>query len=521
MSLSKSALSNENSSANIELRYLLRRLGITQDLANIDEVLVELNDLLETGIDIGLIRQISNSSNSSIPAVWERWRTLIKKVTSTQSLSSPDRKQYRLATRSLPDLKPIKLILLYDSDNQESHISTVKGAKLLFLALTALPDSVLQDNSIHLEDLAALFIKGVNEAHKYEGLSLDLKLHSPQAIIGQIENIITEYNYTSNSPHRKFLQGLGKSIAIILGATVPQKVTKGDLSKSIKPRSIKPTQSSNRGTPKARFKSFLQISTENPETGTLAQLVIEPEEPPLPALITEDSENEPVNESFSRAIEQTKTKHWIRTFHNNLPWGKRGLNPITRKILTDWLTSDSSDISLILSLMICTSNRFESVLELKFGDGGDMTSSYFYKKYERPENSKEPAESLQNLLEESIDSYKLKFPIFLETRLSSISTSGGALQDLETTLKIDRNRLKRNISKNISSLISQGATGLSIDRIHLILPEMISEVTGDQFLSYLITGRNNEMTPISAYYSSYNIELIEKTYEKVIKQLFS
>jgi len=520
MNLSENTLFNENSSANIELRYLLERLGITQDLPNINEILTELNELLVTGIDIGFVRQISNSSNSSIPAIWERWHTLIKQITPTQSSSSSDRKQYGLTTRSIPDLKPVKLILLYDSENQKTHISTVKSIKLLFLALIALPDSILHDYSINLYDLASLFTKGVKAADKYKGLTLDFKLHSLQSIIEQIENVIVENNYTSDSNHRIFLQALGKSIAVILGAAVPKTIKKGALTESIKSSLKKSSQPKNRGK-KARVKPFLQISTENPDTGELAQLIIEPEEPPLSVLITEQNKSDPINESFSRAIEQTKTKHWLRTFHSNLPWGKRGLNPVTITILTNWLKSDTSNISLILSLMICTSNRFENALELKFGNGGDITPSHFTKKYERPETSKDPDEHILDLLEEHVDSCTLKLPSFLEMKLSSLSSDNEVLQDIETILKIDRNQFKKETSKKISDLISQGAIGLSIDRIHLILPEMISELTGDQFLSYLITGREGEMTPVSAYYSSYTIDFIAKIYEKAVTQIFS
>lgn len=499
-----------------EINDLLSKLGATQKMASDKDTLFKLADLLAKGLDSNFISQIALASDLPIPAIWQRWNLIINnKIASSPPLDTKTI-TYRVADRAIKQLSPLKFILRDIPNKQSAGLSDSDGIKIIYLALLALPNS--HKPPIKIEEIPSIFLKGILEFQEYDNLSLDFSRHDFYSVIETAEKIINDREYKAQSKHRVFLTSLRNSLAILLGVPLTKKQTNSS-ELTIDGQHSRPTKS-QKTSKNIRLIPFRKIYSDILKGGSLVEIELEPEEPQLPSLLSEHTTEEHVNEPIVRAVAQTKAKHWLKTFHGNLPWGSRGINPITRQILINWIQTTNDRIALIFALMICTGNRIERVLEMKLGEKGDISYKGYHKTYERPKKSKEPAAEIAYLLDQSTNKYTLPLPLFLVEKLAPYLKQTKNENTLSGALGLDIDVCKEMASKQVKELIKCGATGLSIDRIPIVLTEIISEQTGDEFLSYLLAGRVGDMPPVSAYYSSYTIDELEKAYYDAVYRIF-
>lgn len=523
-----SATATELDQAEIADVYWLREIFELDKNDLTHEVLysavLAIAELLEHGEQVGFVPKSDYLGGTQIRDEWGRWldrfpSTLSKykgKPSNTSDIAYNPRK-------SVGNI--VVDVLIYKDPAapfSAGKSSKLHGLKLILFALTLIPN--LKDRGIDLEKVASDFRAGIKKSEIFRELSLNFAENTSLSILIDECELLIKEKYSSGG-FRHFLSSIRDAVLVIQGWRIGPKNRKKTSSKGSM-RGQNAFEGKNKPL-SVRLRSY--HSTDDPDeqayVGEMISLQGEDggEEPVLGVIEAPEASDDDalLSNKLSAAITQTKSKYWLQLYHESIPWSSRGINPLTRAKLVDWIKANDTVESLILALMLLTGSRYEAVVDLLIGNDGDITLDGIYTRhYIPPEKAYNPPDDLSPLLEKSIDILRLNFPALVTEMLSNhcINYENGV--SLRDALSLDVEETKKNIQKTIKKLIKNGANGLAIDRIPLALNKKISEITGDDAAGYILSARDNEMAPVSTYYSAFEVSDLEAIYRKAVRELF-
>ena len=502
------------------LQEVFDALEFTHAIASPHQILTRLSAILQHGIDINFVHRLDTNE---IQDKWTKWRNAIDLAISeykTKNTSAVDEKDTVIYS-DRPKNKAINLLFFGPKNPQSStNSSNTLGLKLIFLASLMLPNEAMpKKNKVKIHHLFNLFIQ---KLRIFQQLNLNFTSDiSFDTIIQQCENLVeTRYTDPSKS-NRQFLDSLKNSLRLLQGYHLgtPNKQPKPAPKAQKSPKG----SSGTRVAKSIRHKPFYDPADYAPDIGTFIEIVPEQGEESIIGLIIPEAKNEDdnaISEELASAVTQVKTKYWLQTFHEATPWNSRGINPFTRSLLIQWIKDNDTVVSLIFGLMLSIGRRFEDILTLEIGIDSDITPDGTYiRSYIAPDNCFKPTPDQQLLVEPVTQTLRLLLPEIIKDRLIDRYTTQKKSIKLSELLEIKTEPLKKEAQEIIKQLIRTGATGLALDRIHLSLEKRLAEISGDEVVGYMLTGRQDNMPPVSAYYSTYPHSEVEKLYRKALEDL--
>lgn len=507
------------------LDEIFDRLELNQDGPVTYLILAEIDRLLEHGKSIGFVPKHDHMGNSAIPDSWEIWSsTLDKSVARYESITPPDIcSRFVHSPHESTGSRPVDLLLHPDpADLSEGRSSNIQGLKLIFLALLTLPRS--KTARLNIKNTAIHFRRGIGLVELFPRLPLNFEADTSLSSLIDLSGRLIKERYQKHDSFRKFLTALRNSLVVLdgyeLGTTTSR--TLRDQLPSTPPRHHK-TKTKAKIIQLTPFHNPTK-SNEEPYIGDLTEVTTEEGEEPLIGLIeatSDDPDKDEIPETASSANSQFKSKFWIQAYNNALPWNSRGINPFTRRILVDWIKSNDTLVSLTLGLMLCTGRKTEGILEFRLGESADFTINGEYTRhYMPPDNSFTPSVEQQSLLETLDPVIQLPLPDIIKARFCGRCKISDYGKTLAETWGINVESVKQDTQDTVKKLIRIGANGLSIDRIPLSLHKRVAEITGDDALGYILASRNNDMPPVSTYYSSFTHAHIEAVYRQAVWDLY-
>jgi hypothetical protein len=498
-------------------------LGIRGDQLVVYKILKQVKALLNYGIQIGFVSKHNNNLKSE--GIQEKWFELLEDITShIQNSGLSDEETSNVVISSRNNLSASSNLIVYfdisdNSDGKELGNSNINGIKLVFIALLIAPVESL--GRLRLDDVAKIFKSGIGYREIFPDLALNFgEKHSISALRSQCEGLI-QSKYQKHGNLRKLLTTLRESLLILEGFYLGQRHPSKP-SKAPNKRSIRTSSEKN----KIRLNPYYLPENigEDIEIGDVAEIITEAEEENVIAFIEsfrDEPEIEKLNSNISQAISQFKSKFWLENFNSGMPWSSRGLTPFTEELLVTWIKENDTLVSLIIGVMLCTGRRIEEIIEFRVGANNDITTDGIYiKHYIPPDNCIKPSESQMVLMEENIDAIQLPLPSILKERFSHRCCDDDNEFSLEEVWGVDLETIKHSLKDQVKKLIGKGCNGLAIDRIPLVLGKKVASITGDEFLGYLINGRENDNPPVSSYYSAYSHDKIVEIYKRSIHNLF-
>jgi len=171
--------------------------------------------------------------------------------------------------------------------------------------------------------------------------------------------------------------------------------------------------------------------------------------------------------------------------------------------------------------MLCTGKKIEDILSLRIGDDADFTiDGEYIKYYKAPEKSKSLSPEKEHLISPLNQVVTLSLPTIIKSRFKLMCIESDTGKILAEAWDIDIDTLKKETQTIVKQLIRQGANGLAVDRIPLVLQKKVAEISQDEALGYIISSREDDIPPVSSYYTSYTHDYIESVYRQAVKDLY-
>ena len=250
----------------------------------------------------------------------------------------------------------------------------------------------------------------------------------------------------------------------------------------------------------------------------------EGEEPQIGLIEPIDStpDRDEIPEDVASASSQVKSKFWLQAYSSALPWNSRGINPLTQKILADWIHHNDSLVSLTLGLMLCTGRKVEGILQFRLSEHGEFTADgEFIRTYMPPGNSFTPSPKQERLFKTLDPIIRLPLPGIIRERFCARCNPGDYGKSLSEIWGVGIDDLKRDMKIIVRKLIRQGANGLAIDRVHLTLQKKLAEITDDDAIGYILSSHEKDMPPVSSYYSAFPHSYLVEVYQKAVEDMFT
>lgn len=508
------ALYLKNTSEYSCIKDVLKRLKIAEETPSIYSVLCRVRDLLEHGIVINFVEKYDDTGSSTLYDTWHIWLSIINKTIVLYEEAAPDREYLSLLPK--PESNESKFLVLEDPKAPfQDNSSNLQGLKLILVALLMLPIDEGQRNKA--KNVAIHFKRGTSQIALYPYLELNFKKGNTRGLIYQCSELILN-EYSEQSVFRNFLTSIRNSLILLNGYNLGRKTHKPSKDKKARPKKAK----SSRIPGLVRLTPFY---SDRPSFGGRIEIVAETGEESIMGVIeapTSDPDESDISDDVSSASAQVKNKRWIQTYNETVPWNNRGINPFTHKILINWIKDNSSIESLILGMMLSTGKKIEDILNLEIGSNADLTiDGEYIRHYKAPENSFTPTSEQEHLMQPLNQVVKLTLPEIIKSRFKSMSIESDEGMTLAEAWDVDVNILKKKIQAIVKQLIQQGANGLAIDRIPLVLQKKVAEISQDEVLGYIISARENDIPPVSAYYTAYTHSYIESVYHQAVVDLYN
>ena len=506
-----------------DLQDVFDALDITHATASPHLILRRVGSILDHGINIGFLPQGGHQGNNELQKKWMKWRQAINQaINEFEAKTEPE--EYKNDTYSYAYRTKNKAVnlLFYDAmDPQATNRSSpTLGLRLVFLAMLALPPS--RQSQINKSKITRLFNSYIVKLRFFPELNLDFTSNTSfNEIISSCEKL-TESKYPDpTKTDRQFLDSLKNTLRLLEGYCLGTRKKQPSHTKGV--RNTATTSKGKRVARTVRHTPFYSPTENIPNIGSFIEIVPDQGEEPIIGVITPeaDEDDNEVPEKIASAVSQVKTKYWLQHFNEATPWNSRGINPLTRATLIEWIKENDTVISLILGLMLSTGYRFEDVLALTIGENGNISSGGIYiRHYTPPENRFTPSPTQETLVERVSQTLRLPLPSIIRDRLTKCCKQVNEDETLGSILGINAELLKKEAQKTIKMLIRKGANGLALDRIHLSLEKRISEITGDEVIGHILAGNTENMPPVSAYYAAYPHQIIEEIYQQAVEDLY-
>ena len=507
-----------------DLREILTCFGVSSATGSPHFILKKISSTLQHGVDIEFIPENDHFENNEIYIEWRKWKKTIDKAISKYE-PQKDYQDNRIETYSYtsrPKNKAVNILFYGPPDLLKPQTSSsIDGLKLILLALLMLP--IRLKTQINLDKTIRLFNSFIVKLRFFDDLSLDFSSEQTFEDIILKCNKLVEDTYTDpKKSERQFLDSLSNVLRLLQGFHLRTPGRKNPETKeSTRKSSIKPRI--KRVANSVRHTSFHSPAESIPDFGSFIEIVQEAGEESIIAIITPEADEEDIatKDEISSAVTEVKSKYWLQNFHESIPWNSRGINPFTRSLLVNWIKSNDTEISLLFGLMLSLGRRIEDVLNLEIGDQADITQKGEYLCTYYPQSNRfTPSTDQKALVETVSQTIKLSLPSIIKSRFIERCSQATENQTLVRVLECNIDEVKLDAQKTVKRLIRKGAVGLAIDRIHLSLEKRLAEITGDDALSYIIAGSNDDMPPVSAYYASYTHQDVEIVYRRAVEDLY-
>lgn len=503
-----------NSAQYIELKDILSRLKTPENSPSLYPILCQVRDILEHGNEIRFLPEQNHLSDTSLYDAWHTWLKVIRNTIALYDAKAPDDSHHFIAPT--PDSAEVKLLTLVDPERPFVNTSSnLQGLKLILLAVCMLPDE--KNHRIKSEKIATDFLRGTNQTALFPNLKLDFSGYSLDELTTQCEELI-HTKYHKQSGFRTFLTSIRNSLKVLDGYKLGQQnKSSSTTERSARKRKGKPKRQPNtvRLTP---------VYSDLASIGDICEIIGPEGEESILGVIeaaNDDPEQFDISDQVSSAISQVKSQRWLQHNFELTPWNTMGLNPFTQKLLINWIKDNDCLSSLIFGMMLCTGLKIEDVLNLELGENADLTPNGEYiRYYDSPENSYHPTDEQQNLLAPVTQSIKLALPDTILDRLKAIFSDSNKGRTLAQAYEIDTEITKNEVQRVVRKLIKKGAVGLAIDRIPLVLHKRISEISQDEVLAYILSSRENDLPPVSTYYTAYKHDDLEAFYRQAVEDLY-
>ena len=502
------------------LNTIFSRFDITNDFNFNQEFLSNLQYILKIGLTHNTHTNWNKSEDYQLSNSWPNWLKAtsealdryIAKYGKTENLKLPSK-----GTGS----KPADCILKnLHEDATENQI----GLILLYVAFIMLPTE--RSEPFNSKEITRSFTNAVTLDTVFEQTPLDIR-HTPSEEFLENISVFSQKLISTGRYGRKyndFLRRLDDISRLFMTGHYKHQHKN-------QPNSTHTSTSSNNSKrhkpPVHRFTRFHELpqTEEYTPPGVYQTLIGDSSEEPVHGIVdsnNDDPERQQIPKESRDAELRIGSKYWIQNFAEYTPWSLNGINPFTRKVLIEWLDKNDSYESLILHLMLSIGLKISGILNLSIGRNQDISREGQYRRtYTPPKQHYSPNESDKGLLVPTDETFILQLPDFVISLLKKHVEENTDYPTLADALNISVEETESNISEIIKQLIKQGATGLARDRIHLSLRKQISIMTGDDFLSYVITGIDKEAPPVSSYYSNISVSLIQEVYDQAIKELYA
>lgn len=489
--------------------------GFTSEVFQL--LVIEVSELIKHGDEIGFVPDSDHLGIASLRIEWAKWAKRVPDLSSRYI--TPNSYDISFNPRKGMGNRVVDVLIYKDPafPFDQGQSSRLQGLKLLLFALSLLPK--LDSRGLEIEKVANDFWRGIGQSELFPQLPLNFSDNSSLEDLANVCEKLIKDKYKQGG-FRKFLTAIRNTVLVIQGWAIGNKDKKpGNVSsKNNKPRINKKPLS-------VRLSSYYSIDTPE-EDAFDGEMIGFPgenggEEGLLGVIEPRELSGVEWPKKFSEAITKSKSKYWLQLYHEAIPWSSRGINPLTRLQLVNWIKDNDTVESLLMALMLLTGNRYESVLELTIGENGDFTlDGHFTRHYTPPESAYSPPDEILSFMQNCTEVLRLRLPRLIHKRLTFHSKNNVDLNRLNDALSVETGATKKNIQKVIKRLIRKGANGLAIDRIPLALHKKISEITGDDAAGYILSSKGDEAAPVSSHYSAFEISDLEEIYRKAVMELF-
>ncbi len=490
-------------------------------------ILRDISYLLKKGIAIKFVPESDHLDNNEISKAWRNWSEIFAtelELFERRNRKSTYEKQVFDPKRSTGS-KTVDWLLRNDpAKPDENNSSNLEGTKLLLIAYVLKTSSgkiTVRDKEVELKEI---FEKSLNIEAYYETPLNFSRATSIDEISSFCEKQIEDH-YRRKSRNRTFLDTI-RAVCLTIDGYILLPEKKKDKPNTTKGKRGK--QKKNRLPPKNVFIQpyFSPGDFEfEPDFGDLFSIPGSEDEEPIVGILSpldDDSWKNKDSETFQNTIIQEKSKYWLSNFNQSLPWNQKGINPVTRKILVDWIWDNDTDESFLFGLMLSVGKRLDKALELKIGTDFDITPTGFYnRKYIPAEQRFKPNQEQEQFLQKTTTEITLELPTIVKNRFIEKCSNDDTGKSIQEAWNLKDIEIKKECSKVTKKLIKNGANGLAIDRIHLSLGKSIAEITGDDSLGYIVAGSEKDHPPMSIYYTAHSISYIEDIYRKAVRDLYN
>lgn len=503
----------------LHLKDILERLKMVEDIPSFYANLNVLRDLLEQGISCNFVPKSDHLDNPQIHNAWLLWLATIKKAITQYEKTATDNSYHSILPSA--DSTESRFLLLSDSSNTSSETSSnIEGLKFILLALLMLPKD--ETRRLNTENNATYFKRGTTQTELFPLLILNFKEGATfRELIYQCNDLILN-KYKVQSGFRQFLTSIRNSLLLLDG----YKLGLRRQANNTNHHSQKKKESSPRNPSTVRLTPFYSEgeSSDASSRSNIVEIIPEEGEESILGVIearTDDPDQSDISEEIASATSQVKSKRWLQKNYDTSPWNSVGINPFTQQILINWIKKNSSPVSLIFGLMLCTGKKIEDILSLRIGHDADFTiDGEYIKYYKAPEKSISLSSEKEYLIAPLNQVLTLSLPTIIKSRFKLMCIESDTGKILADAWDIDIETLKKETQTIVKDLILQGANGLAIDRIPLVLQKKVAEISQDEALGYIISSREDDIPPVSSYYTSYTHDYIESVYRQAVKDLY-
>ena len=216
----------------------------------------------------------------------------------------------------------------------------------------------------------------------------------------------------------------------------------------------------------------------------------------------------------------SRSAHWLRNSLTSTTVDPNLLDSFDRQIFTDWLAESfrkidqDSAIAGILGFSFYFSRTIDEVAAMIIGV--DFSATTYFKKVRLPEDGYVPDESLLDYYDTSVDCLALPIPQEIQLWTEALSKKEHLGQTIAEVYSLH----SQEISKGCSSAIAQikgnaPESRIKIRRIQSHFRTLIAAVTQDPVAVYVLTGREGDRPPATAYYLIREAQYYEELYEDI------
>ncbi|MFT6905245.1 MAG: integrase [Oleiphilaceae bacterium] len=226
----------------------------------------------------------------------------------------------------------------------------------------------------------------------------------------------------------------------------------------------------------------------------------------------------------NESIPDEQSKSWIRNSQRVTPNDYRIFLDIERRSLTNYLDhgmqssdKDTRNASAIVLLSFLTSQKIDTLLELRYGDEGEINANSEYcRRLKIPAEAFDPKGNIAKLRPRA-EIVKLPLPPSVKQWLATLPNMNNKILNC---LGVSKDKLEDTIAKLLSKLKKTA----NLNRIHkekipAALQLELTLLYRDETLNHIIAGRANQAPPASSTYICHDVSFLQSAYASAINKL--